>query len=240
MSNEETNNQTMPEKDCVQELRNIIRLNQIMHVHGTGDRLSYKYGVPVAHTQTPIRYFRGWGVTDFRPLVHTALRLILLKPTREHQEDLCRQFIKQALQQFDITEDANNMLIVIDTFIPDVYKACVYRSEVHQNLYGPWRAVMERIGATSLLHTITDYVSGNLFDTLRVKRISPENASTITVDTIHAMTFGSGNDVNDAYENRYVLVHWRIVHTVEQEENQTQSLENQRKQTWFSSFVPDT
>ena len=232
ISDEETNNENVPEVVLH------LRLNQVLSVvQRTDDRVhSYTYGQPLAEAQAPARDPVGWGVTDFRPIIHNAVRFILSKPTREHDEELCRRFLEQASQQFEITEDANSMLMVIDTFIPDVYKACVYRSANHKSRYGSWRTLLERIEAISFLRTIKDYLSGNLYDTVRVKRFGLEDATSITVDTVHAMTYGKENDVCDAYKNRYVLVHWRVVHTVKQDEEQ-QSLQNQSILTWFSRFA---
>ena len=232
ISDGETNNEN--EQEEAENAAKHFRLNTIISVQGTDDRVNYEYGQPLAEA-CPCVCSR-WGVSDFRLIVHRACRLILRKPTMEHDEELCRRFLEQALQQFDITEDANNMVFVIDTFIPDVYEACVYRAAVHQNLYGPWMTLLEMVEARSFLRTINDYLSGNLFDTLRVKRFGLEDATSITVDTVHAMTYGKGNDVCDAYKNRYVLVHWRLVHTVKQDEEQ-QSLQNQNILTWFSRFA---
>ena len=234
ISDEETNNENVPEYAG----RN-VRLNQVLSVQGIDDRAhgGYYYGEPLAEAQAPAQDPVGWGISDFRPIVHRIVRLFKRKPTREHDEYLCRLFLDQASQQFHISEDANNMLMVIDTFIPDVYRACVYRSANHRSRYGSWRTQMDRVETRSFLHTIMDYLSGNIFDTIRVKRFGPENASTITVDTIHAMTFGKGNDVTDAFQNRYVLIHWRLVHSVELQKGQQMiSLQNQDMLTWVSRF----
>ena len=154
----------------------------------------YLYGQPLAvipqEENIPIDTTR-WGVVDFRPLVHDSIRFGLKKSTSVHDHNNCMNFLAQAMEHYNIREGEGSTLMVIDTFIDDVYNACVYRSQENVEFYGTWRNIMNQIEYTSFMRNFRDYISGELYDIFDVKRVNPTDNEFI-VDTIHPH-YGGGN-----------------------------------------------
>ena len=211
MSDEETNNQSMPEKDCVTELRQIVLLNELLVLNNekSDEKNEHLTGQPLAIASTTEDTEEGdssWRkYSDFRPLVHSGLRMWRGLPTKEHDPNTLTEYLKWAFEYLEIKESDDSMVLVIDMFIDNVYEACVYRSQKHEEYYGSWRNLMQMIETTSLIASIGRYFKNQLHDELRIKRLSSDESESIFVDTVHAKTY--------LWRTRYTLVDWKIVET---------------------------
>lgn len=130
-----------------------------------------------------------FGEYDAREWMHKMVRLIKRHPTDVHDPEQCQQ-VTEKLVQVHGPESNVQMFLIHDMHVADWSQSLVYRSKKHEEYYGDYNTIMQRVKTNTMtfgnfLPRLHQLVTGNApSDEVMILRVNDVEVDTVRMEII--------------------------------------------------------